>query len=321
MNFVHGYDSYRKEHLGRPLCLAIGMFDGFHLGHQEVINHALREAQGANDNSIAAAFTFNVHPASIVRPESSPRLIYPLPRKIACLESSGISHACVVDFNKNLCQLPAESFIDSLTTAFPSLKCICVGRDFGFGHRRAGNVGLLHQLSSKYGYTVHEVPARTFMDKKISSTIIREMISGGRLDEASSMLGRPYSLSGVVVRGRQLGRTLGFPTANLDTSGLCMPPNGVYAGFAHCQGQSIKAVMNIGNRPTISQNGNSSPTAEAHLIDFSGDIYDSMLDFYPVQHIRDECRFDSIDDLKEQIASDLQQSMEILDNTESADFC
>lgn len=315
MEFIHGYNLYRQSDSKAPLALAIGMFDGYHLGHREVVRMASKLAGDSHPKGISAAFTFNVHPSSVVRPDHPPRLIYPLDKKIECLESAGIDYACVVDFTAELCRLSAEDFIISLTQAFPNLKHICVGRDFGFGHRRLGDVSLLQSIGPALGFRVHEIPAVRVNGTNVSSTHIRELISSGRLDDAAAMIGRRPSISGFVVEGRRLGRTIGVPTANIHVDGLCLPPFGVYAGLTRVRDRQYPSVMNLGVRPTVkdSQSSENVANAEIHILDFMEDIYGKSLEFTLMKFLRPEKKFESLDLLKKQIQIDIQSASGFFD--------
>lgn len=316
MEFIHGYNQYRKSGSEAPLALAIGMFDGYHLGHREVVRMAARLADASHPKGISAAFTFNVHPSSVVRPDRTPKLIYPLAKKIECLESAGIDYACVVDFTEELCRLSAEDFVISLTKAFPNLQHICVGRDFGFGHRRLGDVSLLQSIGPALGFRVHEIPAVKVNGTNVSSTHIRKLLSTGKLNEAEAMIGRKPSISGIVAEGRRLGRTIGVPTANIDVDGLCLPPFGVYAGLTRVQNQQYPSVMNLGVRPSVkdSQSSPNVANAEIHILNFSEDLYGESLEFTLMDFLRPEKKFDSLDLLKKQIQIDIQSTSRFFDS-------
>ncbi|MCC7373301.1 MAG: riboflavin biosynthesis protein RibF [Verrucomicrobiales bacterium] len=287
-----------------PASLAIGVFDGVHLGHAAVIRQTLAEARASS--GVAVAVTFDRHPDAIVAPDRTPPLLYPLWRRLEALESLGITTALVFPFDAEFRAQPAEAFVQRLTRGFGKIASISVGTQFVFGHGRGGNVELLQRLGRDQGFSVHPIPPCSHGDKPISSTRIRELVAKGAFAEASALLGRPYTLGGAVIEGDRLGRTLGFPTANLAVAGLVLPPLGVYAAVAHVNGQPRAAAVNIGRRPTLA-----SPVAEtrveAHLLDFDGDLYGNRLELQLAQRLRPETRFPSRDALVGQIGRDVQE--------------
>jgi riboflavin kinase / FMN adenylyltransferase len=284
------------------VCLAIGMFDGVHLGHQQVIRQTI--AQAAESGSAAVAVTFDQHPNAVLAPERTPPLICSLAQKLQVISSLGVEAILLIHFDRQFSQLSGEEFIRSMARDFKRISSITVGDNFCFGRGRSGNVALMRALGQELGFSVQALPAVLFDQVPVSSTRIREAIRLGKLELALKMLGRPYSIFGSVHGGDRLGRKIGFPTANLDVTGLVLPPNGVYAGYATVNGQSYRAVANLGHRPTIDQ---SAPELrfEVHLLDYSGDLYDHALEFTFVEYLRGERKFSSLDALQEGIALDV----------------
>lgn len=293
----------------RKVCLAIGVFDGVHLGHQQVIRQTITDAR--QHGAVPVVVTFDRHPSAVVAPERAPRLIYSLAQKLRVLESMGVETTLLIRFDRAFSEQTGEQFIRGLARDFRQIHSICVGSNFTFGHRRGGNVALLKSLGEELKFTVHGLAAISLDGKIISSTRIREAIRQGNLDAASQMLGRAYSLAGTVARGDALGRKLGFPTANVDVSGLVVPPNGVYAAHARVKNATYCAVVNIGVRPTLDP-----PTprtrVEAHLLDFDGDLYGEEMELTFVEKLRDEQKFASLDALKAQIANDIKHGQRLL---------
>ncbi len=287
---------------GRKVSLAIGMFDGVHLGHQQVIRQAITDAE--QHEGAAVAVTFDRHPNSVVAPERTPPLIYSLSNKMRVLASLSLDTALLLHFDRALSEQSPEQFIRNLVEGFGSIQSICVGSKFTFGHKRAGNVALLQELGAHHGFAVHGLAAVALDGKAVSSTRIREAIRTGDLDHASQMLGRAYSLAGTIQTGDQLGRQLGFPTANLAVDDLALPPTGVYAAHAQLGDKAWRAVVNIGFRPTVS--GTSPLRVEAHLLGFSANIYGREIELTFVEKIRDEMKFSSTAALAEQIRRDIQ---------------
>ena len=292
----------------RKVCLAIGFFDGVHLGHQQILRQTITDAR--KHNALALVITFDQHPNTIVAPARVPQLIYSLPQKLRTIESLGPEATLLIHFDKAFSQKPGEAFIRELAAAWNGIQSICVGANFTFGHKRSGNVDLLKQLGGELKFSVHGTAAVSLDGKVVSSTRIRETIRAGDLDAASQMLGRAYSISGRVIEGDKLGHKLGFPTANLDATGLALPPGGVYAIHAIVRGQTHRAVLNIGTRPTL---GNPNPQlrVEAHLLDFTGNLYGEELELVFAEKLRDEQKFPSVEELKAQIARDIERAKNI----------
>jgi riboflavin kinase/FMN adenylyltransferase len=287
---------------GKKVCLAIGVFDGVHLGHQQIIRQTLADAR--QHDSLALVATFDRHPNAIVAPNHEPPLIYPLPQKIRTIESLEADALLLIEFTRAFSEQSGETFIRDLSHDFGRIQSICVGADFVFGHKRSGNVPLLRQLGSELHFHVHGMAALALDGAVVSSTRIRSAIQSADFDAASQMLGRAYSISGTVVTGDQLGHKLGFPTANLDVASLVLPANGVYAARATVNGGTHHAVLNIGVRPTI-ETGKHERRFEVHLLDFAGDLYGKELEVEFLTKLRDELKFRSLDALKAQIAADV----------------
>ncbi len=290
---------------GRKVCLAIGFFDGVHLGHQQIIRQTITDAR--QHEADALIVTFDRHPNTIVVPDRAPALIYPLNQKLQVIESLGIDVTLLIHFDKAFSEQSGEEFVRSLAHKAGQIRSICVGASFVFGHKRSGNVELLRKLGGELNFTVHGLAAVSLDGKAVSSTRIRQAIAAGNLDTASQMLGRAYSVTGKVVAGDRLGRQLGFPTANLDVSGLVLPPNGVYAAHAKTLTGLHRAVVNIGSRPTLT-NAKAQLRMEAHLLDFTDDLYGQDLELVLTDKLRDEKKFPSLADLREQIGKDVQQA-------------
>ena len=287
---------------GRRACLAIGFFDGVHLGHQQIIRQAGGDAQQQDAASVVV--TFEKHPASVVAPERAPFLIQTLNHRLRAIDALGPDAALLLRFDTALREQPGDAFIRRLHRELGGICSICIGADFHFGFKRSGNVALLQQLGAELGFQVHGIGAVALGGRTISSTRIREAIGEGHFQAASEMLGRAYGVASRVVHGDHLGRKLGFPTANLDVSDLVLPPNGVYVAQATALGKRHHAVVNIGNRPTITPES-STTRLEAHLLDFDGSLYDEELELVFVDRLRGEQRFGSREELQQQIQLDV----------------
>src|SRR5882672_1066484 len=225
MKILHAASELKPD--GRKVCLAIGFFDGVHLGHQQIIRQTITDAR--QHEAIAFVITFDLHPNTVVAPDRVPPLIYSLPQKLRAIEALGADTLFLIHFDLSFSQQTGEVFIRGLVRDLHHVQSLCVGANFVFGHKRGGNVALLKKLGQELNFTVHGLAAVALDGQPVSSTRIREAIQAGDLDSASQMLGRAYSLAGTVIRGDRVGHELGFPTANLDTTGLALPPNGVYA--------------------------------------------------------------------------------------------
>ena len=300
MNVIHSANELGNG--SRKTCLAIGVFDGVHLGHQQIIRQTVADAR--QHDAIALVVTFDRHPSTVVAPERVPSLIYSLPQKLVAIESLGADTLLLIHFDRAFSEQTGETFIRGLDRDLGKIESICVGADFVFGCRRSGNVTLLKKLGDELGFTVHGMAAVSLDNQIVSSTRIREAIRADNLDAASQMLGRPYAISGRVIAGDGVGRKLGFPTANLDAVGLVLPPNGVYIGHAKIGEKPQPVALNIGFRPTLANSG-PQLRVEAHLLDFTGDLYGRELEIEIGEKLRDERKFGSLEELKAQIARDV----------------
>jgi len=300
MKIIHAASELKPGN--RKVCLAIGFFDGVHLGHQQIIRQTITDAH--QHDAVALVLTFDRHPNAIVAPGRVPSLIYSLPQKLRAIESLGAHNLLLVRFDKEFSEQPGEVFVRGLARDIGSIQSICVGADFAFGHKRNSDVALLKKLGDEISFSVHGLAAVSLDGRVVSSTRIREMIRADELDATNQMLGRPYAIVGRVMEGDKLGRQLGFPTANLDVAGLVLPSNGVYSGFTKLEGQFYRVALNIGVRPTMAS-AKPELRVEAHLLDFSGKLYGTELEVEIGEKLRDERRFASPADLRAQIARDI----------------
>ena len=233
-----------------PLFLAIGVFDGVHLGHQAVISTSTRHAHSADGTPVVV--TFDPHPARILRPEEAPHLLTATQHKIALIRALGVGHLLVVKFDKNFAATSPENFVEQLVQNSKPLREICVGHEWSFGKNRAGNLDLLKQLGARFDFNVVGIPPVKANGTVVSSTAIRQAIEAGELEKAAGMLGREYTILGTVTGGEKLGKKIGFPTANLSAHSEQFPPNGVYFAEAWLDGVLLHGVVNLGFRPTVS---------------------------------------------------------------------
>lgn len=283
-----------------PTAVALGNFDGIHLGHRQVISPVL----SCDAATRATVVTFCPHPKEFF--SGQPRsLLTPHLEKAAFLSSIGIDQLVLLPFNQELADLSPEQFVEEILVRHLQAQRVSVGEDFRFGHKRMGTAIDLRAIAATYQIEVAIVPLLTFQGKRISSSAIRDALLEGDLRAANRMLGRSYQLVGEVVTGQQLGRTIGFPTANLQLpADKLIPRQGVYrVRVLGVEASSILGVMNIGNRPTV--NG-LSQTIEVHLLDWSGDLYGKTLAVELEEFIRPEQKFGSLDELKTQIKADCE---------------
>lgn len=287
-----------------PIAIAAGVFDGVHLGHRAVISSALDFA-AANQGS-AVVLTFDPHPTAVLRPGNASPLLTSTRHKLRILAGQGVQHTLVIPFNKDFAATAPADFVRQLAAACP-LRQICVGEDWAFGKGRAGNLALLTQLGPQLGFTANGIPSVAIDGQSVSSTAIRAAIQNGDLPAARRLLGREFSLFGTVIAGNKLGRTIGFPTANIRPENEQLPPNGVYAVTAELGNKRIAGVANIGLRPTV-QDADRERLLEVHLFEFTGDLYGQDMEVHFRNFIRPEQRFASLDALKDQIARDAKSA-------------
>lgn len=283
-----------------PLAIAAGVFDGVHHGHRAVLRAALDAARGMDGSAVA--LTFDPHPTKILRPDRAPRLLTSTPHKIALMGEFGIHHVLVIRFDEEFAALEAGDFLRRLSTSTRSLRRICVGQGWKFGHERRGDGALLRALGSSLGFETTEVGPVSIGGSVVSSTLIRRAVESGDLDTAENLLGRRYSILGTVRHGDGLGRQIGFPTANLAAHNEQFPPDGVYAVRVRAGGDFIPGVANIGIRPTVQSGGER--LLEVHLPDFSGDLYGKDIEVGFLRFLRPEMKFSGVEALRRQIALD-----------------
>src|SRR5499427_7474334 len=233
-----------------PLFLAIGVFDGVHLGHQAVISTSAGHAQAVNGTPVVV--TFDPHPEKILRPDKAPHLLTATPHKVALIRTLGVQHLLIISFDKNFAATEPEDFVHQLVQHSKPLREICVGHEWSFGRNRRGNLPLLKKLGAQFDFNVVGIAPVTANSEIVSSTTIRRAVEAGDLKKAAAMLGREYTILGTVVRGDDLGKKIGYPTANLSAHSEQFPPNGVYFAEAILQGERLPGVVNLGLRPTVS---------------------------------------------------------------------
>jgi riboflavin kinase/FMN adenylyltransferase len=293
------------DQLKGPLFLAIGVFDGVHLGHQAVISTSARHARDAGGMPVVV--TFDPHPTKVLRPQDAPHLLTATQHKIALIRDLGVEHLLVIHFDRDFAATPPEAFVRQLVEHSKPLREICVGHEWSFGKNRAGNLALLQKLGAENHFDVIGIKPVTVNDVVVSSTAIRAAVEVGDFAKAATMLGREYTILGTVKKGAQLGRKIGFPTANLSAHSEQFPPNGVYAAEAKLDGVVLRGVANLGTRPTI-ESEKPERLLELHFFDLDRDIYGEDVEVRFLRFLRPEQRFANLDELAAQIARDVDEA-------------
>lgn len=289
-------------------AVGIGIFDGVHRGHQALLKKVVELARA--DRLSALAYTFHPHPAQVLNPALAPKLIEPVQSRLRRFEALGIEEAVVEPFDRKFASMQADTFVVEVLVKTLHVRHVVVGAGFTFGTKQQGNVALLEHLGQEHGFKVHAIPHVRMAGIEVSSTKVREFITGGQMSGATLLLGRPFVLIGTVVEGARRGATLGFPTANLQAQNEAVPAKGVYAAVAHGAFGTRNAVVNVGYTPTFA--GNTNIKIEAHLLDYSGpSFYHTVLSLELLDRLRDEQRFDGPDALRAQIARDIAQAQVI----------
>jgi len=299
MKIFHGTDN---ADIARPTVLTLGVFDGLHLGHQLIMKTVVERARATN--AVPTVITFEPHPRAVLHPESAPPLLQTLDQKIEAMGVLGIEQTIVIHFDQAFSQIRAEDFLRDVVVDRLQAKEVFLGRGFFFGHNREGNIDLLRRVSEQLGFVADEVPEVRLHGKRIGSTRIRELLLAGHVNLARRMLGRPYGVEGPVVRGAARGAHLGFPTANIQPRNRVIPCAGVYVTATSIEGQWHRSVTNIGLRPTFGDL--TEPSVETHVMNWSGNLYADVLRVRFLHRLRDEKKFASIDELKSQIARDVE---------------
>ena len=285
----------------QPTVLTIGTFDGVHLGHQKIIERVVATAR--QEGLLATIFTFFPHPRMVVQHDKSLKLIHTLEEKKQLLQQLGVDLLVVQPFNEAFAQLTAEEFVSTILVQHLNVKKVIIGYDHRFGRNRTANINDMRLFGEKYGFAVEEISVQEVDEVSVSSTKIREALNKGDVITAEHYLGTPYSLTGTVVHGLKLGRTLGYPTANIQVTEdyKLIPKDGVYAVYSYIGERKVYGMMSIGKNPTIEGKGAS---IEVYFFDFNGDLYDRELTIYFLKYLREERKFSSVALLKKQLQDD-----------------
>ncbi len=308
MKVYQGIEQFKKLECA---VVTTGTFDGVHIGHRTILNRVLSLAKKVNGESVL--MTFYPHPRMVLQPDSELKLLNTIDEKIALLKKSGIDHLIIHPFTKSFSRLSSMEFIRDLVVNQIGTKHLVIGYDHHFGRNREGTFDHLVEFGPLYGFEVEEIPALEIDEVNVSSTKIRRALLDGDVKTANQYLGHPFLLGGRVEKGKQLGRTLGFPTANLalDNPFKLIPENGVYAVRAFIKGKTFHGILNIGLRPTLNET-DKKLSIEVHLFDFNQEIYGSQMQVEFIDRIRSEKKFDSLDELKSEMEKDRVRAMHIL---------
>lgn len=292
----------------KPLVLTLGNFDGVHLGHQKILKRVVESAKILN--GVPAVFTFSNHPQSVLRPDLTPPApIYSLEQKLFLLKQLGIEICFLITFSKDFAAVEAEDFVSRILIEKLCMKKMCLGYNAHFGRQRKGNPALMKTLTSQLGFEFEEIGPVAVLEQGVSSSRVRVLLQDARLEEVKACLGRPYGVFGKVVKGDGRGKTLGFPTANLDTGFECLLPAGVYPvegveWNTQASGRHLKGVLNYGQRPTFG--GKGPKLMEAHFFDYQDDLYGKNLEIIFHPKLRPEKQFQNPEALKKQMENDVQ---------------
>jgi riboflavin kinase/FMN adenylyltransferase len=298
MRLFHGTDN---AEIARPTVLTLGVFDGLHLGHQLIMRTVVERARAIN--AVPTVITFDPHPRAVLHPESAPPLLQTFDQKIEAFGVLGIEQTIIVRFTRDFAQLEAEDFLRDVVRNRLQAVEVYLGRGFAFGRNREGNIELLRKVSEQLGFSADEVPEVCLHGQRISSSRIRGLLAEGKVNLARRMLGRPYGVEGRVVRGAERGRALGFPTANLRPENRVIPRGGVYVTATLIEGAWRRSITNIGTRPTF-ENDSAPVSVETYVMNWTGDLYNDVVRVRFLHRLRNERKFASIDELKQQIARD-----------------
>lgn len=299
MRIARGLESYPPD--APPSVVALGVFDGVHRAHRAILDAAVARAR--DGELVALACTFDPHPAEVLAPGRALAPITTLGERLELIAEAGLDAALVLAFSHALAALEPEAFVEEILLDRLRARAVVVGFNHRFGRGARGDARLLEALAGRLGFAAHVVPPLVVDGLPVSSTAVRAGLQAGDVEAAARLLGRPYTVTGSVVQGAARGRTLGFPTANVQPERPVLVPTGVYACRADAGGEPYRAVVNIGVRPTFQE---TIVAVEAHLLDFTADLYGRRVTLHFRHRLRDEIRFPSVEALREQIARDIE---------------
>ncbi len=294
------FKNFKEYTSQKPLALSLGMFDGVHLGHKSIVDELIKV--GSENNLETAVLTFWPHPRFVFNPNENLKLLNTLEEKQSLLEKCGIDTLFLKEFDEEFRNLTGEEFVRQILVDKLNIKYLIIGYDHSFGKNKSGNFELLQKLSGELGFEVERMEAINIHENNISSTKVRNALLAGNIKEANEMLGYYYSVSGTVVHGKKLGRTIGYPTANIETDPIkLLPKKGAYIVEVFIKDEQYKGMLSIGTNPTV--NGEKL-TVEVYILDFEGDIYDEKITVAFRDFLHDEIKFEGLEKLIERLDED-----------------
>lgn len=306
MNTIDFFDAYRAEN---PSAITIGTFDGVHVGHKKIIENLIAKSEGLD----TMLLTFFPHPRMVLQQDSNIKLINTIEERIQLLEATGLNTLIIYPFNKEFSRLKARDFVRDFLIDHLNLKKIIIGYDHRFGRNRTANIDDLREFGQAFDFTVEEIQAKEIDDITISSTKIRKALNEGDIKTANTYLGYEFMITGTIVSGKGLGKTINFPTANIhiEEDYKLIPKQGVYFVKSMIDDKTVFGMMNIGTNPTVE---GTKQTIEVHFFDFDRDIYDKKIQIRLMKRLRDEQKFDSVEALQAQLEKDKQTSLALIQN-------
>ncbi len=301
MRIIYGVKSLKIK---EPIAATIGIFDGIHRGHRKILGQLKKRARSIRGKS--CVLTFDPHPAKVLRPHKTPPMLISTKHKLNLIAAEGVDIAVLINFTKSFANINPTRFVKEMLVKRMNVKELLVGEEFSFGRNKSGDVERLRKLGKRFGFKVHSISPLKQRKKIISSTLIRKLIMSGRLNEAKKLLGRDISILGTVTKGARRGRTLGFPTANLDLHHEAIPPSGIYIVKVRLKNKEYRGILNIGFRPTFSRTTRErEPTVEVHIFDLRKSIYEKDIEVVFLKRIRRERKFKNKDHLCSRIERDI----------------
>lgn len=298
---MKSFNSIENFSSNKQTILTIGTFDGVHLGHQKILKKLLKES--FNNDLQSTVLTFFPHPRTILNPSEPLKLINSIDERIELFKRSRVENLIIHSFDKKFSEYDPEKYVSEILVQKLNAKIILIGHDHKFGRNRSADINDLIEFGKKYDFNVLEIKAEELNDIAISSTIIRNSLNNGKINNANTYLGYDFSISGIVIKGNKIGKTIGFPTANIevDFEDKLIPKNGVYLVYSYINNKKFFGMMNIGIKPTINENKKS---IEVNLFDFNENLYDKPIRVHLTEFLRDEVKFDSLEQLKGQLEKD-----------------
>ncbi len=294
-----------ESHLQTPAILTFGVFDGLHLGHQQIMSKVVERAR--QTGLPATVVTFDPHPRAVLHPETAPPMLQTFEQKVEGMQKLGIDQVVVLHFDHQMAEVSAEDFLLNIIFGHLDAQEVYLGHGFAFGHNREGRFELLKQVADRLNRVAEEIPEIKFRGRRISSTVIRRLLSAGRVNLTRRMLGRPYGVEGRVVEGRKIAKAqLNYATANLKLHNCVLPATGVYVTLALVEGEWLRSITNIGHRPTFG--GYAEVTVETHIHDFDRQLYGERVRVRFFHRLRGEAKFESVDALRSQIDRDYRRA-------------